>query len=41
MLPLAQAISRVFGRDGEKQNRAKARMKFLIAKVGFEEFRMY
>ena len=37
MLPLAQAIARVFGRDGEKTNRAKARMKFLIEKVGFDE----
>ena len=39
MLPLSQAIARVFGRDGEKANRAKARMKFLIAKIGFEEFK--
>ncbi len=38
MLPLAQAIARVFGRDGEKLNRAKARLKFLVEKVGFEEF---
>jgi len=39
MLPLAQAIARVFARDGEKANRAKARLKFLIAKVGFDEFK--
>jgi sulfite reductase (ferredoxin) len=39
MLPLAQAIGRVFGRLGEKQNRSKARMKFLIAKLGIDEFR--
>ncbi len=39
MLPLAQAISRVFARFGEKKNRAKARMKFLIAKQGIDEFR--
>ena len=39
MLPLAQAISRVFAKFGEKKNRAKARMKFLIAKQGIEEFR--
>ena len=39
MLPLAQAVSRVFARLGEKKNRAKARMKFLIAKLGVEEFR--
>ncbi len=39
MLPLAQAIARVFARFGEKQNRSKARMKFLIAKQGIAEFR--
>ncbi len=38
MLPLSQAIARVFARDGEKTNRAKARIKFLIEKIGFEEF---
>ena len=38
MLPLAQAISRVFARLGEKKNRAKARMKFLVAKLGMEQF---
>ena len=38
ILPLAQAIARVFARDGEKANRAKARIKFLIEKIGFEEF---
>jgi sulfite reductase (ferredoxin) len=39
LLPLAQAIARVFARLGEKQNRAKARMKFLIASLGFEQFK--
>jgi len=39
ILPLAQAISRVFARLGEKKNRARARVKFLIAKIGIEEFR--
>ncbi|HYC55241.1 MAG TPA: nitrite/sulfite reductase [Candidatus Binatia bacterium] len=39
ILPLAQAIARVFARLGEKKNRARARMKFLLAKLGFEEFR--
>jgi sulfite reductase (ferredoxin) len=38
MLPLVQAIGRVFSRLGEKKNRAKARMKFLVAKLGIEEF---
>lgn len=39
MLPLAQAVSRVFARLGEKRNRARARLKFLVAKLGIEEFR--
>jgi len=39
MLPLAQAMSRVFARLGEKTNRARARMKFLVANLGVDEFR--
>ena len=39
MLPMAQAIARVFARLGEKKIRAKARMKFLVAKLGIDEFR--
>src|SRR5204862_1076312 len=39
LLPLCQAIARVFARHGEKANRGKARMKFLIKKLGFEEFK--
>jgi sulfite reductase (ferredoxin) len=39
LLPLAQAVSRVFARLGEKKNRAQARIKFLVAKLGIEEFR--
>jgi sulfite reductase (ferredoxin) len=39
MLPTAQAVARVFARLGEKKNRGKARMKFLIANLGMEEFR--
>jgi sulfite reductase (ferredoxin) len=38
MLPMAQAVARVFARLGEKKNRAKARMKFLVAKLGMDEF---
>ena len=38
-LPMAQAISRVFARLGEKRNRARARIKFLIANLGIDEFR--
>ena len=39
LLPTMQAISRVFARLGEKRNRARARIKFLIANLGIEEFR--
>ena len=39
ILPVAQAVSRVFARLGEKANRARARIKFLVAKQGIEEFR--
>lgn len=39
LLPTAQAIARVFARLGEKKNRAAARIKFLVAKLGIEEFK--
>ncbi|HYA30933.1 MAG TPA: nitrite/sulfite reductase, partial [Acidobacteriota bacterium] len=39
LLPTMQAISRVFARLGEKRNRARARLKFLIAQLGIDEFR--
>src|SRR5207244_8192554 len=39
LLPLTQAIARVFARMGEKKNRAAARIKFLVTKLGIEEFR--
>ena len=39
LLPLAQAISRVFARLGEKKNRNTARLKFLVSKMGIEEFK--
>jgi sulfite reductase (ferredoxin) len=39
LLPTMQAISRVFARLGEKRNRARARIKFLIANVGIDKFR--
>jgi sulfite reductase (ferredoxin) len=39
LLPIAQAISRVFARLGEKRNRARARIKFLIANLGIDRFR--
>jgi len=39
LLPLAQAMSRVFARLGEKRNRARARLKFLVKKLGIDEFK--
>lgn len=39
LLPISQAISKVFTRLGERRNRNKARLKFVIAKYGIEEFR--
>lgn len=39
LLPTSQAISRVFARLGEKRNRARARIKFLVAHLGIQEFR--
>jgi sulfite reductase (ferredoxin) len=39
LLPTTQAISRVFARLGEKKQRDRARIKFLIAKLGIEEFK--
>jgi sulfite reductase (ferredoxin) len=39
LLPVSQAVCRVFARLGEKKNRNKARLKFLVAKLGLEEFR--
>ncbi len=39
LLPLAQAMARVFARLGEKKNRNRARIKFLIQDLGIEKFR--
>ena len=38
-LPEIQAVARVFARLGEKRNRGRARIKFLVAKLGIEVFR--
>ncbi len=38
MLPLSQAVCRVFARLGEKKNRNRARIKFLVKDLGIEEF---
>ena len=39
LLPIIQAVARVFARLGEKKNRARARIKFLVKKLGIEEFK--
>jgi sulfite reductase (ferredoxin) len=39
ILPVTQAVARVYGRLGEKKIRGMARIKFLVAKLGIEEFR--
>jgi len=39
LFPLTQAIARVFARHGEKLNRNRARLKFLVSKLGIDEFR--
>ncbi len=39
LLPTMQAIARVYARLGEKTNRNRARIKFLVAKLGIDEFR--
>jgi sulfite reductase (ferredoxin) len=39
ILPLGQAVARVFARLGEKKNRQKARLKFVVQKLGLDEFK--
>lgn len=38
IIPFTEALLRVFDRHGERISRSKARLKFLIAKIGFEAF---
>ncbi len=38
IIPFIEATIRVFDRHGERNSRNKARMKYLIAKIGFEAF---
>ncbi|MCP4520363.1 MAG: nitrite/sulfite reductase [Cytophagales bacterium] len=38
-IPLSEAVIRVFDRHGERASRGKARMKFLIKKIGFDAFK--
>jgi len=39
IMPLSQAVARVYARLGEKRNRNRARIKFLVDKLGIDEFR--
>lgn len=39
ILPMSQSVARVFARLGEKKNRNRARIKFLIKDLGIEKFR--
>ncbi|MBL7684602.1 MAG: nitrite/sulfite reductase, partial [Deltaproteobacteria bacterium] len=39
MLPMAQAVCRIFGRYGEKKDRGRARIKFLVKDWGIDKFR--
>ncbi len=39
ILPVMQAVARVFARLGEKRNRARARVKFLVKSLGIDEFK--
>ena len=39
IMPLTQAVARVFGRLGEKKNRSRARIKFLIQDLGIDKFK--
>jgi sulfite reductase (ferredoxin) len=39
LIPTIEAVLRVFDRHGERNSRHKARMKFLLAKIGLDEFR--
>lgn len=38
LLPVCEAVVSVFHRDGERKNRKKARLKFLLRKIGEAEF---
>lgn len=38
VIPFIESVLRVFDRHGERNSRHKARMKFLIQKIGFEPF---
>ena len=39
LIPYIENVLRVFDRYGERTNRNKARLKFLIQKIGLDEFK--
>ncbi|MCB9708669.1 MAG: nitrite/sulfite reductase [Myxococcales bacterium] len=39
LLPMTQAVCRVYAKLGERSNRARARIKFLVSKLGIDAFR--
>lgn len=39
LLPMCQAVCRVFARLGERNNRTRARLKFVVGKLGIDRFR--
>lgn len=39
LIPTIEAILRVFDRTGERRSRARARLKFLVEQLGWDEFR--
>jgi sulfite reductase beta subunit-like hemoprotein len=41
MLPVLQAIVRVFDSEGDRQNRNRARLKFVLRRAGIEQFRVW
>lgn len=41
LLPLSLAVCRVFARFGERENRSRARMKFVVMKHGIEQFKLW
>ncbi|MBW1294336.1 HEPN domain-containing protein [Aquimarina litoralis] len=39
IIPLMEGVLRIFDRHGERKSRAKARMKFLVKKIGLDAFK--
>src|SRR5690606_4501858 len=41
LMPLCLAVCRVFAKYGERENRSRARMKFVLMKAGLEKFKAW